>query len=1201
MKKRLAIPLITLIFFTLLIAAGLVIFFATNLAEHEVNNFIASVIPDDLHLRISIDEINRSWWDRVDLYGVKVDYVTENDSVRLADIEVIKADYSLLRFFRARFILDSLTIENPTLYLKRAASGGFLVPVGGDDQKGGKENKFLPGVIFGVRNLSISSGKVVVSSPQGKETIDINISGGFQRIPPDEFEFRITDATMDYSSKDFTVELLQLKGKYLPERLEVKELQLVTGESDVKGELSVDFAESPETNFDLEGENFSFEELGRIAKPNLHGDIRYHIVGESHGGEFEGKALLDGLFYDRRFDDVNTDFHYKGKRLSFSNIDGKIFEAGLKGECWLDFSIKPEEYYVDARVNNLNLNNIAFNTLETDFNGDVKIDGRGLKPEDLLMKFDVNLGETRIETYRFDTAKGGFDLTLSDIIFQENFQAEYKHTDVQFDGRLEYTGNVDITGNAQFNDLNDFDEQIFIKDLGGTGTAHFYANGATEDFNLYGTFSSDSCQIYGIYTSSFNTALSLESFISHPQGEVRFGMDKGEIYSLPMNSADGFVVVAGDYVFIDSLKIDFENGKCWFSGRYDGAFMPADLSLDSLLVSVRGNEITNNDTLIILLNEDDIGFSQFELQTNGGTIEADGTIDEENNMDLTIDLESVDISPYISIVDYYNRWDGLLSGAVSLRGDFQQPVIRGDLSVLDFGYNFYTLGKLESKFDYSDRILEFTSLKLSDSLSVISAIGYLPIDLSFDEVTERIPDSTFSVEIEAEGDQLNIVSIFIPQIEYLFADYSANLMIDNHIFSPTFEGELELTDGILKIRDLAEAVYNLNGAINLDNKIIDIDSLRGNLEVTKQREQNIFGKIWSVFFPTDKATADIFMSGDVDISNWENFRYDLEITGRNVPIVHEVYDLTAVVDANLSIAGYSPPTVSGDISVLQAYYREPFASADNGESAKQHAVDETQWDLNLDITADNNIWVINPDMNAEFEGEINVTREEGLYRLQGDIQTIRGVYYLPPLMDFRIDEGHIMFNDPELSSFGSIDPELDVRASTRIRTTDDRGEVQGEKEINLTVKGRLSEPILNLSSPEGDSQQEILEYLTFHGSFSSPNNNQGATATFGDRAQSLFGDIIGQEIQTQTARTFGVETLEIKPSAAGKFDLRQTRVTVGKYISPSVYLKYSRKLSHTSGQEIAAEYRLNRNFSLEAKTDVHNLYRLDFNFNIEFK
>ncbi len=1200
MKKRLAIPLVTSIFFTLLLAAGLVIFFATNLTEHEVNNFIASVSPGDLDLKITVDRINRSWWDRVDLYGVKVDYVTENDSVRLAEIEAIKADYSLLRFFRARFILDSLLIKNPTFYLKKTESGKFMLPIRDSEKKEEEENGFLPGVIFGARNLLINGGKVVISGSQ-QEVIDMNIAGGFQRIPPDEIEFRITDSNFSYRDRDFKVKSLRIKGKYIPKELEFRELQLITDKSDVNGELNVDFADGMEVRYNLEGSNFSFEELGRIAKPNLQGDIGYHIEGTWQDGEFSGNATLDGLFYDRKFDDVDADFNYKDKRLSFENINGRIFGAPLNGKCWLDFGMKPEKYHVDVRVSNLDLNNLAFNTLETDFNGYVRINGRGLKPENLLMKFDVNLGETRIETYRFDTAKGRFDLTLSDIVFREDFQAEYKHTDVQFNGSLEYEGDVNISGDAQFNDLNDFDEQIFIEDLGGTGNAHFYANGATEDFNLYGTLNSDSCRIYGIYTSSFNAALSLESFISHPQGEVKFGMGRGELYSFPMNSADGFVVVAGDYVFIDSLKIDFGNVKCWLSGRYDGAFMPADLSLDSLLLSVRGNEITNNDTLIILLNEDEIGFSQFKLNTNAGTIEADGSIDDENNMDLSVRLEKVDISPYISIVDYYNRWDGLLSGTVSLRGDFEQPVIRGNLSVLDFGYNFYTLGKLESKFDYSDRIIEFTSLKLSDSLSVISAIGYLPINLSFDEVSRRIPDSTFSVEIEAEGDQLNIVSIFIPQIEYLFADYDAKLLIDNHIFSPTFEGQLELTDGILKIRDLAEPVYNLSGVIILDNKIINVDSLKGNLEVTKQREQNIFGKIWSVFFPSDKAAADIFMQGEVDISSWDSFRYDLELTGRNLPIIHEVYDISAVVDADLSIRGYSPPTVSGDISVLQAYYREPFASADNGESAKQHAVDEAQWDLNLDITADNNIWVINPDMNAEFEGEVNVTREQGLYRLQGDIQTIRGVYYLPPLMDFRIDEGHIMFNDPELTSFNSIDPELDVRASTRIRTTDERGEVQGEKEINLTVKGRLSEPILELTSPEGDSPQEILEYLTFHRSFSSPNSNQAGTASFGDRAQSLFGDLIGQEIQTQTARTFGVETLEIKPSAAGRFDLKQTRVTVGKYISPSVYLKYSRKLSHTSGQEIAAEYRLNRNFSLEAKTDAHNLYRLDLNFNIEFR
>ncbi|PJA28493.1 MAG: hypothetical protein CO189_04460 [candidate division Zixibacteria bacterium CG_4_9_14_3_um_filter_46_8] len=1204
MKIRHKISLLFSLSIILLLGLGILILRATNIPEKQANDLLRTLISPESGLRVHIGKINREWWRRLELHEIYVDYTPPSgDSTRLAKIESIVADYSLTSFLSGRFILDSLLIDNPVVYLRRGADGKLFLPPKGDTAKEKNESQFLPGLIFGAKQVKVLDGRVELFTPENSLE-GINIKGEIERIPPDLMEIIINEADLKYPLKDFVLTSLQSEVTLTPGKIEVFNLIAATGESDINGNIILRTGDTLQYSFNLAGDNFSFEELNRLAKVKLNGNLKYRVSGSGEGAIISGQAQLDGQFYDRLMEDVSTDFQFQDKRISFSNISGKIFKADISGAGWLDLSEKPEKYHANLLAKNLNLQNVIFNSLDTDFNGRVVLNGQGLTSANLLMNFDVNLGRTRIETYRFDRAAGKFAVTTKDINFADGFQAGYKHTDAAFGGRLEYKGDVKIKGDARFGDLDDFDGQIFLTDIGGRGEAIFATDGSILDFNLYGTFNSDSCHIYGIYTPSLEAVLALKSFVSHPEGEVKFGWTGGDIYSFPINSVNGFTLVAGDYTFIDSLKIKFEAGNVWLTGKYDGTLAPGELEIDSVILNVLGNKITNSGEIVLLLGEKDVGFPQFNLHTMGGEMQMVGAIDYENNMDLALKIKDLDISPYAALIDKENRWDGKLFVDAKVKGNFVSPIIESEVRVSDLGYNFYSLGNLMAKFNYDHKRLTASSVQLKDSLDNFEAAGYLPLDLSFEQVEDRLPDSAFFVDIKAKGEQLNILSTFIPQFEYLYGKFDAGFVINNTIHRPTFSGKLNISEGTLKIRDLIEPIYDITAAVNLHDKIISLEYARGKFELKKSQGESTLRKFWRSLFPARQQEGKILVTGDIDVHSLDNFGYNLSLEGTDIPIMHEVYDVSAIINAKATIQGNIIPTVMGDIEVIQAIYREPFASSEEnaGLAGRQHETEEDLWNLDLNLTADNNIWVINPDMDAEFEGIVNISRDKGLYRLQGEIGTIRGRYYLPPLMDFRIDEGQIIFNDPEYVSISSIDPELNIEASTRISQSNEQGEVTGERIIYLGVSGKLSEPVLKLSSSEGASQQEILEYLTFHRSFSSAGSETSSPdKSLTNRARGLFGDLIGQQIKSQAARSIGVETLEIQPSAAGKLNLGQTRVTVGKYISPSVYLKYSRTLSHTSGQEIAAEYRLNRNFSLEAKSDASNLYHLDLNFNIEFK
>ena len=76
----------------------------------------------------------------------------------------------------------------------------------------------------------------------------------------------------------------------------------------------------------------------------------------------------------------------------------------------------------------------------------------------------------------------------------------------------------------------------------------------------------------------------------------------------------------------------------------------------------------------------------------------------------------------------------------------------------------------------------------------------------------------------------------------------------------------------------------------------------------------------------------------------------------------------------------------------------------------------------------------------------------------------------------------------------------------------------------------------------------------------------------------------------------GVETFEIDPVYGDKFDPLGTRVTLGLYTMPNLYIYGRSDLAGQSGQELGFEYRLKKFLLMEGRLDEDNLYRFFFNF-----
>jgi autotransporter translocation and assembly factor TamB len=305
-------------------------------------------------------------------------------------------------------------------------------------------------------------------------------------------------------------------------------------------------------------------------------------------------------------------------------------------------------------------------------------------------------------------------------------------------------------------------------------------------------------------------------------------------------------------------------------------------------------------------------------------------------------------------------------------------------------------------------------------------------------------------------------------------------------------------------------------------------------------------------------------------------------------------NLSGIGDFDLKIQGKTPPKVIGRIILKQFAYEEPFGSPVTLALAGQKAADPSAlWDWELEIEVPNNVWIRNSDMNAEFSGTVDLYRIEGQMIPLGILESFPGGKFYVAGKSFDIEQGRIIFENVE-----GIDPTLDFVISSRIyEAPEATGFAAGSGEqVQLTVTGTISQPVLG--TPEGSeyTQQEVLEMMVLQSPGGSEN---GKSSPFQEKVLTSLGADVSSQLVQKFAYGLGVETFYLRPRrGTSGFDLSESELTVGGYLTRGLYWQYTSKFS--ANPDLSLQYRLNRNLFLEGTRDRSNLYHLGLNLRWEF-
>jgi len=127
--------------------------------------------------------------------------------------------------------------------------------------------------------------------------------------------------------------------------------------------------------------------------------------------------------------------------------------------------------------------------------------------------------------------------------------------------------------------------------------------------------------------------------------------------------------------------------------------------------------------------------------------------------------------------------------------------------------------------------------------------------------------------------------------------------------------------------------------------------------------------------------------------------------------------------------------------------------------------------VNVDLSVPRGTWLRSLDTNVEMSGDLLVVydRSASDFVLIGELQAVRGSHRVLG-RTFQLEGGSV-----EFIGRPGLNPNLDIQASTRIRTPD-----QAPLDIDAEVTGTLVQPVVTLSSEEaGLSEQDLISYVVF--------------------------------------------------------------------------------------------------------------------------
>jgi translocation and assembly module TamB len=435
-----------------------------------------------------------------------------------------------------------------------------------------------------------------------------------------------------------------------------------------------------------------------------------------------------------------------------------------------------------------------------------------------------------------------------------------------------------------------------------------------------------------------------------------------------------------------------------------------------------------------------------------------------------------------------------------------------------------------------------------------------------------------------------ILSAFLPAlVQESHADLDLDLKVRGKWEGPVMEGKLQLSRAGAYLPSAGIHLKDVRLAAYLEKDQVRIDSFRA-----------VSGPGYI------EGNALILLKGRQLAS------YRASLTGKQFQTVH-FPELEVQSSPQLTLEG-TPQQVSvkGEVRLPELLITGPPTRAAIAPSKDVIVVDRSQpvvkekplaLDLQVRIVLGERVLVKLEGVDAQLAGSIDLAaRSINHVTSKGEIKVTKGRYQTYGVK-LDITRGRLFYAGGPINQ-----PTLDILALRSV----------GDVKAGVTVTGSLQQPLIKLYSEPTMPDVDILAYVVLGHPLGSSSGEQqslmtkaagallstGQSAVLQDQIKSRLG-LSTLEIQTtgkEAPGRGGYKEIPVSPTGTQKgtqpSSISQTMLTVGKYLTPQLYVSYGRSL-FTGNNLFLLRYDIFRHWQIETQTGTESgadiYYKIEFN------
>jgi translocation and assembly module TamB len=237
-------------------------------------------------------------------------------------------------------------------------------------------------------------------------------------------------------------------------------------------------------------------------------------------------------------------------------------------------------------------------------------------------------------------------------------------------------------------------------------------------------------------------------------------------------------------------------------------------------------------------------------------------------------------------------------------------------------------------------------------------------------------------------------------------------------------------------------------------------------------------------------------------------------------------------------------------------------------------------DLEFGVHAPGGLWLRGQGLDVELAGDLTLRLQEGVPGLTGQLEALQGTMRQLGHV-FQLERGLITFHGDEPQP----DPQLDLRLGVKVSGT----------QVWITLGGRATEPQLEFSSEPPLSDGDIVSLLLF--GKTADELDEGQAGLVADRAGQIALSYGATALQEAVAKEVGLDVVTVGPGSAGD---ETTTLTVGKYLSPRVLVRYEQILDEESGFYLHLDYRISGPLKLHTQVSQGQASGAEFAWEKDF-